>query len=168
MIVRIYGVELIASPPNSRVAPSDDFMAEFVNHSKPVDRAEEILLFESPESASEAAAFLERHDADYEKLELLQLSPMASNHFKAGALYEDYAIDARSGNVYFDLNLVSAFSLTATKPDAEPAPALLQLEEHLIGTLVAAEGSLHLIDRQLTPLAERVARAYGCAAAREY
>lgn len=168
MLIRVYGIELIASPSNSRVTPSDDFINELAKLSKPVDRAEEILLFEWPESASEAATWLERNDAVYEELELVKLSSMASVSFEAGALYEDYAINARSGNVYFDLKLVAAFRLTATKPDAEPAPALLQLEEHLIGSLSSAEGGLHVIDRQLAPLADRIARAYGCTAAWEY
>ncbi|MBO9597599.1 MAG: hypothetical protein J7559_07255 [Cohnella sp.] len=168
MFVLAYGVELVMSPPDSRGAPTGDIMAEIVELAEPVDIAKEILVFESAESAADAEALLDRHDADYEKLRLLKLSPTASNLFKAGALYEDYAIDARSGNVYFDLHLVAAFRLTKTKPDAEPAPALLQLEEHLIGTLSSDEGTLHLIDKQLAPLADRVARAYGCTATREY
>ncbi|WP_027088329.1 hypothetical protein [Cohnella panacarvi] len=168
MLVRINGIELIMSPINNRVTPSADVMTEIVRLAKPSDRAEEILMFESPEIASEAADFLHRREVDYEKLELLRISPMASARFKAGALYADYAIHARSGNVYFDLHLVAAFQITATKPVAEPAPALLQLEEHLIGTLSSAQGSVHLIDRQLASLADRVVQAYGCAAAWEY
>lgn len=168
MLVRISGIELILSPSNRRVATSDDFMDELVKVAKPVDRAEDILLFESPESACDAADYLDAHKIDYEKLELLMPSPTGSHPFKADALYEDYAIHTRSGNVIFDLHLVAAFRITATKPEAEPAPALLQLEEHLIGTLSSSERSVHLIDRQLAPLADRVARAYGCAAAWEY
>jgi len=167
MLIRLYGIELLASPSNSRAAPSDEFINDLAKLSKLVDRAEEILIFESPDAASEAAAWLDRHEAVYEELELVKLSSTASVRFEPGALYEDYAIIARSGNVIFDLKLVAAFRLTATKPDAEPAPALLQLEEHLIGSLSSAEGSLHVIDRQLTPLADRIARAYGCASAWE-
>lgn len=127
------------------------------------DRCGELLVFADESAFSSALALLGSRGYAPEPCELLRLPASQDCRFEQASIYEDYAIVSDGGRVYFDLSLVSVFALNAAKPEAEPAPALLQLEEHLIGTLSLPEGCRHLIDRQLAPLADRVARAYGCA-----
>jgi len=104
---------------------------------------------------------LESDQIEVERCELLQLPP---DLLEKGELYEDYVFMTDSNHIVVDLALTALFSLNAIKPSAEPAPALLQLTEHLIGSVRQHEQVIHLLDRQLTELAERIARAYGCEA----
>jgi len=81
--------------------------------------------------------------------------------------FGDFAfIGARSSCVYLDSAYIAIFRLIAAKPEAEPAPALIQLEEHLIATVSEPgdEEKQHwqVIERQLTELADRIALAYRC------
>lgn len=128
------------------------------------DRCGELLVFANESASVAALAWLESRGSGADRCELLRLPASPECRFERTPLGDDYAIASDEGRIYFDLSLVAAFALFAAKPEAEPAPALLQLEEHLIGTLTLPEGPCHLIDRQLAPLADRVARAYGCAA----
>lgn len=161
MLECVYGVELLSSLAN-RNDKFDEPIRELSELAKPFDRVGELLLFGSPELPPETVEYLERSNIEYEPLTLLKLSQAERDRIRTYALFEDYAIVSNSGNVYFDLSLVAAFTIAKTKPEAEPAPALLQLEEHLIGTLETTEGSVHLMDRQLALLADRIALAYGC------
>ncbi|MFD0672033.1 hypothetical protein [Cohnella sp. GCM10027633] len=167
MLDRLYGIDMLL-PPSVTDNAIDSALAELGEIALIVDRHGELLAFERREAADIAIATFKRHGIDSERCELLRLPREATPLLETGALYGDYAIETSAGNVFFDVSLTASFALDATKPEAEPAPALLQLEEHLIGSLRAEEGSLHLIDRQLANLAERVARAYGCAAIWRY
>lgn len=123
------------------------------------DRYKELLVFDSEEAIPPVLELLAHYRVSSEHCELVLLP---SDGLEQGELYEDYAIVTRNENVFVDLALVALFSLNAAKPDAEPAPALLQLKEHLIGSLTKNGLEIHLIDRQLSELAERIAKAYGC------
>jgi hypothetical protein len=124
------------------------------------DRYKELLVFDSEESIPSVLELLAHYRVPSERCDLVLLP---SEYLEQGELYEDYAIVTRNENIFVDLALVALFSLDAAKPDAEPAPALLQLKEHLIGSLSENGLVIHLIDRQLAELAERIAKAYGCA-----
>jgi hypothetical protein len=123
------------------------------------DRHKELLIFDSPESYPAVEELLNHYRVPAERCELLVL-PLEGMH--PGDFYEDYVILTRAENVFADLTLTAVFSLTASKPDAEPAPALMQLKEHLVGSFTAGNETVHLIDRQLMELAERISQAYGC------
>jgi len=123
------------------------------------DRYKELLIFESENDLPAVIELLDRYKVAAERCELLWLP---NDGVAPGELYEDYAIVTRNDNIYVDLALTALFALDAAKPDAEPAPALLQLEEHLIGEITYEEQTIYMMDRQLTLLADRIAIAYKC------
>lgn len=123
------------------------------------DRHKELLIFDSPESFPAVEELLNHYRVPAERCELLVLPWEGMD---PGELYEDYAILTRAENAFADLALTAAFTLKELKPDAESAPALMQLKEHLIGSFTAGDATVHVMDRQLTELADRIAQAYGC------
>jgi hypothetical protein len=124
------------------------------------DRYKELLILESEETLPLAIKVLEHYRVPSIRCDLLLL-PEAG--VEKEELYEDYVIVTRSDNHYVDLALIAVFCLHWAKPEAEPAPALLQLKEHLIGSInKVSAATLYLMDRQLMELAERIAKAYGC------
>jgi hypothetical protein len=129
------------------------------------DRHKELLVFDSEEHLPAVLELLSHYKVSHDRCSLL-LVP--SKGWVKGSLFEDYAIETRSDNLLFDLAQTAVFSMAKAKPDAEPAPALLQLDEHLIGQLNIehdiedAGAMLIFMDRQLMELAERICRAYGC------
>ncbi len=129
------------------------------------DRFKELLIFDSEEHLPPVLDLLKHYKVYSERCELLLLP---QEGLEQGDLYEDYAIVTLNENVYADLALTALFTLNKTKPEAEPAPALLQLKEHLIGTLSIGGDSVYMIDRQLTELAERIASAYECSVTWQY
>ncbi|QMV40400.1 hypothetical protein [Cohnella cholangitidis] len=120
------------------------------------DRYKELLIFNDLPAVIE---LLDHYKVVAERCELLWLP---TDGVAPGELYEDYAIVTRNDNIFVDLALTALFALDAAKPDAEPAPALLQLEEHLIGEIRNEEQTIYMMDRQLTLLADRIATAYKC------
>jgi hypothetical protein len=129
------------------------------------DRYKELLIFDSEDHLPPVIMLLDHYKVAAERCELLLIP---SEGLEQGALYEDYAIVTRNENIFVDLSLVALFSIHTAKPDAEPAPALLQLHEHLIGSLLKNNLAIHLLDRQLMELAERISKAYGCFVEWEY
>jgi hypothetical protein len=124
-----------------------------------LDRYKELLIFDSEAHLPPVIALLEHYRVPFDRCELIMAPPQG---VEAGELYDDYAIVTRNENVFFDLSLTALFALDATRPEAEPAPALLQLQEHLIGQFANEGRTVYLIDRQLTPLADKIASAYRC------
>ena len=124
------------------------------------DRVKELLVFADAGHLSAVRELLDHYKVAAEPVDLLLLPETG---VEPGALYADYAIESASGNVYVDLAYAFAFRLTPARPDAEPDPALRQLEEHLIATVDHSEERWLLVDRSLDELAERIAAAYGCA-----
>jgi hypothetical protein len=125
------------------------------------DRHKELLVFDSEEQRVAATAFLAHYKVDSERSELLLLP---AEGIVPGDLYGDYAIETRSERVFVDARHAAPFRITAARPDAEREPALLQLDEHRIVTVGKGDDAIYFIDRQLTELAEGIARAYGCSA----
>ncbi|RKP55250.1 hypothetical protein D7Z26_08555 [Cohnella endophytica] len=157
-IQRMIGLEMIlpeGKPPG--------FYAHIVkgiaDSSPPYDRFKELLIYESEAQLPQALEVLEHYRVPSEHVALLLLP---ADLIEQGDLYEDYAIVTRNGNAFIDLSLTAVFALNAAKPEAEAAPALLQLKEHLVASLTVDGEKLHLVDRQLAELAERIAKAYGC------
>lgn len=164
---RIYGLEW---PMRLNRLPEDDEtrMSRIEEAgSRVLDRFEQMLMFRSREEAERALAGMpdEWRDAA-ERIDLLMLPERVN--LSTYDRFGDFAFQGIGGNWYFDACEVAVFRLHATKPEAESAPALMQLEEHLIAA-IGADGSddggdrtWHVIERQLAELAERVARAYRC------
>jgi hypothetical protein len=123
------------------------------------DRYKELLIFDSEDHLPAVQQLLEHYRVTSERCDLQLIPPEG---FEKGDLYEDYVIVTRNENLFVDLALTALFSLDAAKPGAEPAPALQQLKEHLIGQWMNDGVTLYLIDRQLMELAERIALAYVC------
>jgi hypothetical protein len=123
------------------------------------DRYKELLIFDSEDDLPAVLQLLEHYRVTSDRCDLLLIP---HEGFRQGDLYEDYAIVTRNENLFMDLALTALFTLEAAKPDAEPAPALQQLKEHLIGQWKSDNVTIYFIDRQLTELAERIALAYRC------
>jgi hypothetical protein len=123
------------------------------------DRYKELLIFDSVDPLPAVLQLLDHYRVPSEQCDLLFIP---TEGFGQGDLYEDYAIITRNENLFIDLALTALFFLDASKPGAEPAPALEQLKEHLIGQWMNDGVTLYLMDRQLAELAERIALAYGC------
>ncbi|MFC5703617.1 hypothetical protein ACFPVX_20215 [Cohnella faecalis] len=126
------------------------------------DSHKELIVLDSPDSLPIVEELLNGCKVDHERVELVRLPEYGA---RPGPLFEDYAIAARSGNVFLDLSQAAFFSLREKKPEAETAPAILQLHEHLIVDTTLGQGlTVFAIDSQLAELAERIAGAYGCEA----
>lgn len=123
------------------------------------DRYKELLIFESEAHLPPVMDLLDQYRVLFDRCELIMLH---SEQVEAGELFEDYAIVTRNENIFFDLALTAAFTLNASKPEAETAPALMQLQEHLIGQFTNEGQTFFLIDRQLAQLADKIAEAYRC------
>jgi len=155
MLQRKYGVEIVDVKP--------EFYAKMISgllDCAPLfDKFDELFIYDTPEQLEAACGQFQVHHVYYEKFNLLHL-PAAE--LVRGDLFEDYAFRTANGNLFVDLAQTAVFALNAAKPEAEPAPAYMQLEEHLIATIAAEGAHCRLIDRQLAELAERIAQAYGC------
>ncbi|QJD83617.1 hypothetical protein [Cohnella herbarum] len=123
------------------------------------DQYEELLIFESEAHLPPVMDLLDHYRVLFDRCELIMLP---SEQVEAGDLFDDYAIVTGNENVIFDLALTAPFTLDASKPEAESAPALMQLQEHLIGRFTNEGKTFLLIDRQLALLADRIAEAYRC------
>lgn len=126
------------------------------------DRCKELLIFDSEDHIPAAVKVLEQYRVPSDRCNLLLIP---SDGIEQDDLFDDYVIITLNENTFVDLALVALFAIHATKPDAEPAPALLQLKEHLVGHIGPNEvtnETFHIIDRQLTELADRIAKAYNC------
>lgn len=165
---RLYGLEWPMNPFPSPDGEEYGRACIEVAGVRAVDRTDAMLIFRSPEEADSAlAGMAEEWRGNAERLELLAIPD--SDALSPYDRFDDFAFRGMRGTAYVDARDVAVFRLHATEPEAEPAPALMQLEEHLIaaiaaeGTGSAADGGTwHVIERQLAELAERVARAYRC------
>ncbi|MCC3372837.1 hypothetical protein [Cohnella sp. REN36] len=126
------------------------------------DRRKELLVLDDPASVPGVTDLLAHYRVPADPVPLLLL-PAAG--VRPGPDYADYAIETSEGRVYLDLGQAALFRLARQGPAAEPAPALLQLDEHLIVSMAGDDGDeWHALPRPLTELADRVARIYGCEA----
>jgi hypothetical protein len=123
------------------------------------DRHKELLIFDSRADYPAVLELLRHYKVEAEPCDLLMAD---GEGIRRGDRFEDFAVESRSGHVYFDLAYTSVFRLTQERPEAEPAPALLQLEEHIMAEIVEADFRWFVIERQLAELADRVAAAYRC------
>jgi hypothetical protein len=155
---RMYGLDM--NLPDGKIPGFYAQIVKGIAERAPLfDRYKELLIFDSEDHLPTVHKFLEHYRVSSELCELLSIP---SEGLEQGDLYEDYVIVTRNENIFVDLSLTALFSLNAAKPDAEPAPALEQLKEHLIGQWNNESITIYLMDRQLMELAERIAKAYGC------
>ncbi|MCD9024455.1 hypothetical protein [Cohnella silvisoli] len=155
---RMYGLDM--NLPDGKIPGFYAQIVKGIAERAPLyDRYKELLIFDSEDHIPAVLKLLEHYRVTSERCDLLIVP---SDGLEQGALYEDYAIVTRNENIFLDLALTAAFSLNAAKPDAEPAPALEQLKEHLIGQWSNDSAAIYIMDRQLMELAERIAIAYGC------
>lgn len=164
---RMYGLDWPMQPASSSAGDDEAGKSRIESAGNRLfDRFETMLIFRTREDADSAlAGMAEEWRETAEPLELLMVPDGAER--SPFDRYGDFAFHGTNGTAYFDAREVAVFRLRASKPEAEPAPALMQLDEHLIAA-IGAEGSAkgsgawHVIERQLDELAERVARAYRC------
>jgi hypothetical protein len=128
-----------------------------------VDR-DRTMLFVKPEGRDTVTAVLDHYGVTYEDSEWLQLGNVEDG-WTPTRLWSDYGIETRSRALFLDLSLGALVSFEPDKPDAEPAQAEAQLDEHAIAILRPAAGGrpVFAIDRQLLELAQGIAKAYHCA-----
>lgn len=143
-----YGLEL-RIPGGASDAKQDGLAERLQQTAFLFDSHDDMLIFDRPPDSDET----------------LTLLAVPAGRVTGTNRFADFAFVSRERRfAYFDLDYAACFRLTAHKPDAEPAPALMQLEEHLIAAIAdrATDQAWHVIERHLAELAERVARAYGC------
>jgi hypothetical protein len=95
----------------------------------------------------------------------IELVRIPSSRARREALYEDVVLEMGDSRVYTVWPDIRYFRLTDEGPDAEAAPALLQLRENMALTVTAGERVWHGVERKEDEWVERVARAYGCGVA---
>ncbi|MBB6729674.1 hypothetical protein [Cohnella zeiphila] len=121
----------------------------------------DMLIVGHPDDVPAAQALLASHGAKADMLELLELPPEG---LRPGPLFEDYIIESAGGRRFAVASETAVFRLQAEGPEADAAPALLQLEENLIASIEEDEFEWHLVASHEVEWCERVARAYGCQA----
>jgi len=123
------------------------------------DRRKELLVLDSEDDLPPVEELLGRYKAGFETLELLLLP---EDGLRRESLYEDAVIETINGRSYTVWPDVAYFRLTAEGPEAEAAPALLQLQENMVVTVRENEWVWHGVERKEDEWVERVAKAYGC------
>jgi hypothetical protein len=78
--------------------------------------------------------------------------------------FSDFGFTSRSGHIYIDAEAAYLFTLISARPNAEPAQALQQLEEHLLASYIQDGETYYLTDSPSDELMHRIALAYGCEA----
>ncbi|WP_199618851.1 hypothetical protein [Paenibacillus alkalitolerans] len=124
------------------------------------DRDKELLVADSEEDRMAVAAVLAKMRIDWEPMALILLPDSVHTD---GGLFEDYGFISKFGNKYVYADRVSIFRFSAEQPaDAEPAPAKLQFDEHLIVSFKVNGCELHCIDTHFRETVEGIARRYRC------
>lgn len=123
------------------------------------DRHKEMLIFGDSSGLPNVLEMLAHYKVEAEPVDLLSAP---SDNVRGTDRFDDFAFVSREGRAYFDLAYAAAFRLNAQRPEAETAPALMQLEEHLLAEIAEGDTRWQVIESQLADLAERVARAYEC------
>jgi len=130
------------------------------------DQFENLLIYSSRQDALAARSRLPAARLpDAEPCELLMVPSGAG--LAMSDRFTDFGFIGARGHAYIELAYTAVFRLIANTPEAEPAPAWMQLEEHRIAAIASEEGredmlAWQVIERQLAELADRVARAYRC------
>jgi len=121
------------------------------------------LLFLKPDLAERAVAVLRHYGVTYEESGWLHLG-LAEEGWEPTRLWSDYGVETRSGALFLDRSLGMLVSLAPDGPEAEPAQAGQQLDEHALAVYRPPGGGLPVfaIDRQQLMLAEGIAKAYRC------
>ncbi|MBW5444849.1 hypothetical protein GE107_02060 [Cohnella sp. CFH 77786] len=153
-----YGME-IRLPKGSGEGDPDRIIERIGDRFPWLDRYREVLIFDSPAPSAKALAALANDPVEADPCELLAVP--APNVIRTQR-FDDFAFVTPKGIAYIDLAYAAVFRLKRERPDAEAAPALMQLEEHRIAEIGDGGTRWQVIERQLCELAERVAGAYGC------
>jgi hypothetical protein len=125
------------------------------------DRDKELLILNGKEDADRVLRLLKTYKTEGEQMDLFLLPAEA----ETAAAFEDYGFATRLENRYLYAHLTALFRMEPIiGTDAEPEQALLQMDEHIIARLVQDGDIQYAVDRELTELMERTARAYGCKA----
>jgi len=121
------------------------------------------LLFVKPDREDSVVAVLRHYGVAYERSGWLRLG-LAEEGWELTRLWSDYGVETRSGVLFMDSALGILVSVEPGKlAEAEPAQAQQQLDEHALAVNRAEDSRpVYAIDRQQLPLAEGIARAYGC------
>ncbi|MBP1992816.1 hypothetical protein [Paenibacillus eucommiae] len=125
------------------------------------DRDKEMLIVNTEEDRQIILDIMSHYKVASESLELLLL-PREANLTDT---FSDYGFLSKLDNTYLYMDKISLFRFNTERrgtPEAELSQALLQLEEHLIAYFSEKEEVIYVIDKQLTELAEGIARAYQC------
>lgn len=159
-----FGLEWQPTKPNSSEEEARIITA-IENRVSRFDRYGELLIFHNAADASIALDELSRRGITAERSDWLAVSADAA---EAGERFDDFALVTETGHIYFDWAYVAFFRLIANRPEAEIAPAFMQMEEFRIASVQDAKlprdhaQTWCAIERQLDELAERVAQAYRC------
>jgi hypothetical protein len=123
------------------------------------DRDKELLVLNTIKDRDAVIELLEHYHIQSEEMQLLLLPSNSSLY----ASFTDYGFTSRAERHYLYDHLVSIFCFGESgSTQAEPANALLQIQEHLIAEFQIDDVSYFTVDSQLNELIERIALAYRC------
>ncbi|MEK8129696.1 hypothetical protein WMW72_17460 [Paenibacillus filicis] len=161
-----YALEL--SPPNqARTDGFEPILQALKNRNIRYDQDKELLVFTSADDMEEARQLAEAYEASAEELKLLRLP----RSLRTRATFTDFGFVSRlEGICYLYAELAVLFRLQEASEEPvrpvrsfNPASAVAQLGEHMLGDWRDADGSpVFALEAQHDELAEGIARAYGC------
>ncbi|WP_028549258.1 hypothetical protein [Paenibacillus sp. UNC451MF] len=122
------------------------------------DRDKELLIFSEPNEREAAYGIMAQYKIPYEELDILLLPESV----QIEPTFDDYGFVSRSEQTYVYKDKVSMYTLIADDVSAEPALALLQMEEHLLARYRDNDNTIYITDLHSDELMARIARAYQC------
>ncbi|WP_235941408.1 hypothetical protein [Paenibacillus puerhi] len=128
------------------------------------DRDKELFIFLSASDRESALPVMSQYNVPAEPIDLLLLP----ESFTPRPTFTDFGFVSRMERFYLYADTAVLFRLFPASPSSQgsfsnPVSAALQLEEHLLGHWVGAEGqTAYAMESQHDELAVGIARAYGC------
>jgi hypothetical protein len=123
------------------------------------DRDKELLVLNTTQDREAVIELLQHYHIPSEEMQLLLL-PSDSDLY---ASFTDYGFTSRAERHYLYDDLVSLFCFGESGlTQADPANALLQMQEHLVASFLIDDFVYYAVDSHLNELMERIALAYRC------
>jgi hypothetical protein len=122
------------------------------------DRDKELLIVNTAEDAAKVETVLHKYHVTWESMRLVLLPEDTKRY----TLAEDYGFQSKFGKSYLYADRIAAFTFTPEQPaEAEPASALLQMEEFFIAVYQQHDGSkTYFVENHLQETIEGIALRY--------
>jgi hypothetical protein len=122
------------------------------------DRDKELIIVHTKVERNRVAEVLQKYKVDWEPMQLLLLPEDAALDPRA----EDYGFTSKFGNTYLYEEQAICYSFAGAQPaEADPASALLQMEEFILASFEADGVKTYCVEPHLRETIEGIARRYG-------